>query len=117
MDRWNFFSGPMRKIVSAARARLRENFYRWSLRQTYSRCRELPCISLRGDFSTLPESLLLRNSLSVAIVNNDNLPDFVRQIEGMSGQKYRTFINRFVKSHLDARYLGIGSWQGSTAAA
>jgi hypothetical protein len=35
----------------------------------------------------------------------------------MSGQKYRTFINNFVGSHPDARYLEIGSWQGSTAAA
>jgi len=117
MDRWNFFLGPMRKVVSIARARLLESFYRWSLRQTYSRCRELPCISLRGDFSTLPASLLLKDSLSIAIANIDNLPDFVRRIEGMSGQKYRTFINHFVKSHLDARYLEIGSWQGSTAAA
>ena len=97
MDRWNFFLGPMRKVVSIARARLLESFYRWSLRQTYSRCRELPDISLRGDFSTLPASLLLKDSLSVAIANIDNLPYFVRRIESMSGQKYGTFINHFVK--------------------
>ena len=112
-----FFLGSQGKVVPGARARLLETFYRWSLRQTYSRCRTLPCISLRGNFSTLPTSLFLKESLSVAIANIGSLPDFVRQIEGMSGQKYRTLINHFVKSHLDARYLEIGSWQGSTAAA
>jgi hypothetical protein len=44
-------------------------------------------------------------------------PEFVRAIEGMSGQKYRTFINSLVSTYPDARYLEIGSWQGSTAAA
>ena len=45
------------------------------------------------------------------------LPAEVRQIEGMSGQKYRSLINRLVASISDARYLEIGSWAGSTAAA
>jgi hypothetical protein len=34
----------------------------------------------------------------------------------MSGTKYRTFINNFVRSYPNAKYLEIGSWQGSTAA-
>ena len=45
------------------------------------------------------------------------LSDGVRQIEGMSGQKYRLLINQLVGSLPDARYLEIGSWAGSTAAA
>jgi hypothetical protein len=45
------------------------------------------------------------------------LPDEVRQIEGMSGQKYRLLINQLVGSISDARYLEIGSLAGSTAAA
>jgi len=35
-------------------------------------------------------------------------------IEGMSGKKYRYFINSLVGSVPDARYLEIGSWAGST---
>ena len=33
----------------------------------------------------------------------------------MSGQKYRTFINLFVHSSPNPRYLEVGSWAGSTA--
>jgi Methyltransferase domain len=41
----------------------------------------------------------------------------VRQIEGMSGQRYRTFINAYMRLLGDnARYLEVGSWKGSTLA-
>lgn len=41
-----------------------------------------------------------------------------RDIEGMSGQRYRTFINELIASLGErARYLEIGSWKGSTLAA
>jgi hypothetical protein len=46
---------------------------------------------------------------------DDGLPAFVRQLEGMSGQRYRSFINSLIKRHPDARYLEVGSWAGSTA--
>jgi Methyltransferase domain len=45
------------------------------------------------------------------------LSQAVRDIEGMSGQKYRLFINNFVRSLPDIRYLEIGSGAGSTVAA
>jgi hypothetical protein len=77
----------------------------------------LPAISLRGDFSALSESKLVKRSLDQALTNIGGPADFVRAINGMSGQKYRTFINILVGLHLDARYLEIGSWAGSTAAA
>jgi hypothetical protein len=35
-------------------------------------------------------------------------------IEGMSGKKYRFFINTLVKQIGDASYLEVGSWAGST---
>ena len=42
----------------------------------------------------------------------------VRQIEGMSGQRYRTFINRLIGlMGSQARYLEIGAWKGSTLCA
>lgn len=104
------------RLVSAARARLREPFYRLVLGQVYFRCRTLPCISVRGNFSALPASVLLKQSFDRTIANAGGPPDFVRAIDGMSGQKYRTLINNFVRSHPDAQYLEIGSWKGSTAA-
>jgi hypothetical protein len=45
--------------------------------------------------------------------NLDNAAGFY-SIEGMSGKKYRYFINTLVGSIADARYLEVGSWAGST---
>jgi len=96
----------------------REYIYRKILRQTKNRIRGLlPNVSLYGDFSSLPESLLLKASLDRALRNTGEPPDFIRAIDGMSGQKYRTFISNLVGFHPDARYLEIGSWGGSTASA
>src|SRR5271156_5203500 len=36
------------------------------------------------------------------------------EIEGMSGRKYRIFINNLVKNVRNPRYLEIGTWAGST---
>ncbi len=76
-----------------------------ALGQAYRPCQTLPCISFRGNFSALPASVLLKQSLDRAVANIGGPPDFVRAIDGLSGQKYRTFINNFVGSHPDARYL------------
>src|SRR6266851_2596205 len=114
------------RLVSAALNRFvvfrfiafaRERFYRMALGQPHQKCHTLPCISVRGDFSALPAGVLVKHSLEHALANIGSLPDFVRAIDGMSGQKYRTFINDLVGSHSDARYLEIGSWGGSTATA
>ncbi|CAB4124181.1 hypothetical protein UFOVP49_47 [uncultured Caudovirales phage] len=43
-----------------------------------------------------------------------DIPEWITQIQGMSGQKYRQFINTVVSNTPNARYLEIGSWQGST---
>jgi hypothetical protein len=95
----------------------REHFYRITLGQPYHKCHTLPCISVRGDFTAFPVSVLVKRSFDRALANIGSLPDFIRLIDGMSGQKYRTFINTLVGSHPDARYLEIGSWAGSTATA
>src|SRR5216683_3644183 len=114
------------RLVSAALNRFvvfrfiafaRERFYRMALGQPHQKCHTLPCISVRGDFSALPAGVLVKHSLEHALANIGSLPDFVRAVDGMSGQKYRTFINDLVGSPSDARYLEIGSWGGSTATA
>jgi hypothetical protein len=112
------------RLLSAALYRVmlfiafvREQFYRMDLRQQNQKCHVLPCILFHGDFSVLPSGALVKRSFDDALVNIGILPDFVRAIDGMSGQKYRTFINSLVRHYPDARYLEIGSWGGSTATA
>jgi hypothetical protein len=96
---------------------VREHYHRMILKQFYQKSHELPCIAARGSFSADPAGILVNQSLARALANIGGPPDFVRAIDGMSGQKYRTFINNLVGSYPDARYLEIGSWGGSTATA
>lgn len=116
MEIWKkiFSAAKQGRLGGAALIRAREFFYRLTLGQIHFYRRNLPRISIRGEFSVLPMATILTQSLDRAFAN---LPDFVREMDGMSGQKYRSFINNLVRSHPDARYLEIGSWQGSTAAA
>ena len=105
------------KHLRGLRASLRELRLRLSLGQRYSRGkRSFPAIHQIGDFSSSHQSRLLKSE-GVQSEAHGPLPDEIRQIEGMSGQKYRSLINRLVGSISDARYLEIGSWAGSTAAA
>jgi Methyltransferase domain len=98
---------------------LRELRLRLSLGQCYfPGGRSVPAIHQIGDFSSSSQTRLLKASFErVQSEAHSLLPDEVRQIQGMSGQKYRSLINQLVGSMPDARYLEIGSWKGSTAAA
>jgi hypothetical protein len=42
------------------------------------------------------------------------LPNWILEMDGMSGVKYRHFINNLINSLKDPRYLEIGCWKGST---
>jgi hypothetical protein len=91
---------------------LRENWLRKVLRQGRARTPvhwTLHRESILGDH--------LKAAFADADQNKINLPGYVREIEGMSGQKYRGLVNQLVTSMPDARYLEIGSWAGSTACA
>jgi hypothetical protein len=46
---------------------------------------------------------------------NFKIPDWIRYMPGMSGKKYRYFINNLVGQVDNARYLETGTWAGSTA--
>lgn len=61
------------------------------------------------------EFVKVADSWLKSLALNHKLPDPIRYMEGMSGKKYRYFINNLVESMPDARYLEIGSWAGSTA--
>jgi hypothetical protein len=77
-----------------------------------------PSIQLIGNFSSSRQTRSLKSSFeAVQSEAYSRLPDEVSQIEGMSGQKYRSLVNNLVGSISDARYLEIGSWAGSTAVA
>jgi hypothetical protein len=77
----------------------------------------LPVVSRSGDFTITNQSLLIKNSFDRALNDESPLPSEIREIDGMSGQKYRAFINNLVSSCPNPRYLEVGSWTGSTATA
>jgi hypothetical protein len=78
--------------------------------------RDFPAIVTSGNFSS-NEACALKASLQAAIDGRSKLPPAIRAIKGMSGQRYRTLINTLIASLDRPRYLEIGSFLGSTAAA
>lgn len=95
----------------------REWSLRASLRQQHASDRELPSLQFHGDFEASAASMVLKSSFDAAQQCRSTLPAKIRDIEGMSGQKYRSFINNLVSVYPDPHYLEIGSWAGSTATA
>ena len=49
--------------------------------------------------------------------NNHHIAEWVLQINGMSGKKYRKLINAIVNKIDNPKYLEIGAWKGSTLCA
>lgn len=56
-------------------------------------------------------------SLAAALEGRGKLDDSVLSIEGMSGIKYRYFINNLIGALDNPRYLEVGAWSGSTLCA
>ncbi len=108
-------SGATRRIGSAT-GPYREEALRYQLNLPKMRGQELPAIVSSGDFSH-SEGQALKTALKAAIDGRSKLPAVVRAIKGMSGQRYRTLINTLIEGLDRPRYLEIGSWLGSTAAA
>jgi hypothetical protein len=96
---------------------IREPWLRAVLHQPFIAGDLLPSIFFSGDFSASPMGRLTKYAFDETQKQDNGLPQAIHDVEGMSGQKYRSFINRFVRSLPDARYLEIGSWAGSTAVA
>nr|WP_294523615.1 hypothetical protein [uncultured Rhodopila sp.] len=57
---------------------------------------------------------LVRGVLQQSLVGATGLAAEVLNLNGMSGSKYRNFINSLVKEIPMPRYLEVGSWAGST---
>jgi hypothetical protein len=66
--------------------------------------------------TTAPNQLArkVREALSQAITGHGKLRPEILEMDGMSGEKYRLFINNLIGTISDARYLEVGVWQGST---
>lgn len=56
----------------------------------------------------------VRTAFDRALLNDGKVSDAVLALPGMSGRKYRLFINNLIGLMSDPRYLEIGVWQGST---
>jgi tetratricopeptide (TPR) repeat protein len=56
----------------------------------------------------------MKRALADALFGISDLDPAVLGLRGMSGKRYRYFINNLVRITPDARYLEVGSWAGST---
>ena len=59
-------------------------------------------------------SCAVQRSLEAALRGEQRIPDDLLSLVGMSGKKYRNFINGLISQIDDPRYLEVGSWSGST---
>src|SRR6516225_404253 len=82
--------GKSWRKFAAHRDRLREIYYRRVIQRSNPLSGSPPWIQIHGDFEALPETKLIHTSLESALSNDGGPADFVREIDGMSGQKYRT---------------------------
>jgi hypothetical protein len=73
-------------------------------------------IKMEGDF-TLPLSALVKQAFEDADTDKFKLSEATLSMLGMSGRKYRKFINNFIGTLDDVRYLETGSLKGSTVCA
>ena len=67
------------------------------------------CENTKSEYSNL-----IKTSFLKSIQENTKLPEWIILLNGMSGKRYRIFINNLIETMQDARYLEIGSWSGST---
>jgi hypothetical protein len=72
---------------------------------------------MQGNHQGTAKSSLLYEAFVKTMGAVDRLPAAVSDMEGMSGQSYRLFVNNLVSATDAANYLEIGSWAGSTVAA
>ncbi|MEM8647349.1 MAG: hypothetical protein AAGF86_13525, partial [Pseudomonadota bacterium] len=75
-----------------------------------------PGISFAGDFEA-PDARRLRHCFETANTDSSALPDWIIAMDGMTGTRFRSFLNLLVTATKAANYLEIGSWKGSSACA
>ena len=60
-------------------------------------------------------TLKIKESIEDSLALITELPEWILNLEGLSGRKYRYFLNTLAKKINNPSYLEIGSWLGSTA--
>jgi len=75
----------------------------------------LPIINYLGEWESTTEAQNIKRALEKALLDQSKLPDEILKMQGMSGRKYRKFVNTLVGLTKNARYLETGSHAGSTA--
>jgi hypothetical protein len=103
--------------IFVERASVQERHRREELQKKSAAKGSYYAIAMDGHRSDSAIDKLVMQSFARALMHDSKLPDYVRAIQGMSGQIYRSFINNLMGDCAAARYLEIGSWAGSTAAA
>ena len=58
---------------------------------------------------------IIRKSLERALALDSKIPSWIKNLDGLSGKKYRYLINNLIEIFPNPKYLEIGSWLGSTA--
>lgn len=56
----------------------------------------------------------VRYAFEQALADKGKISDDVLNVSGMSGKRYRRFINNLIERIPNPRYLEVGAWQGST---
>ena len=74
-------------------------------------------IELSGSPRLNRSTWLLHTAFNRAIKGKSRLSEAVLGMPGMSGRRYRMFINNLAHQVPNARYLEVGTWAGSTACA
>lgn len=73
-----------------------------------------PWIRSAGNFDH-PLGRQLKRAYIGANSDKSVLPAWISRMPGMSGSRFRSFLNQLVSNQFQARYLEIGCWKGSTA--
>ena len=74
----------------------------------------LPEIVLSGPHPKSELASLVERTFSTSWTSESSGKDAILELEGMSGKRYRLFVNALIAGLRDARYLEIGVWAGST---
>lgn len=79
------------------------------------RSAEETSIKLSGSFEASALGMAVRGALMRALAIDTKLPEWLITMSGMSGKKYRYFVNGLIEAMQNPAYLEVGSYSGSTA--
>ena len=74
-------------------------------------------ILFNGSFDEDKHSKDIKSAFDMSLAIDTKIPNWIKFMPGMTGKKYRYFINNLLSLLDNPRYLEIGSWSGSSACA